>query len=338
VRYRILKAANTLAYVGMIWLTWRFVDGELHWRLAIGAAALSGCWLALTYVKTNHLLKTYFDVLSRVEFALPAAIGVLLALFALVRTHLDALRVLAGIELVAWACLVVLYRRNRVRYVRQGHGPLPTECWVSPPSGALRAGDLILASGRVAAGLRESVGHGETIVRMPDGSLGSFSSYMGRGVVLGSLDEFTERVRAHGHYIALRLREDMTPEQLERAAGIAREMLQENEHWREASNRQRRRLVEVLPIPRAWKRRLFALLRADGYDWLGLFMGRLAPHRWTCIGACLELYRRAGVRTNPYGTGLLGFGTTLLDPIMPVRFLSDPAFRPLSRRDAERHA
>ena len=35
--------------------------------------------------------------------------------------------------------------------------------------------------------------------------------------------------------------------------------------------------------------------RSAGYDWIGLFMGRLAPQRWTCIGACLELYRRLGV-------------------------------------------
>jgi hypothetical protein len=60
-------------------------------------------------------------------------------------------------------------------------------------------------------------------------------------------------------------------------------------------------------------------------------MGRLAEDRWTCIGACLELYERLGVKTNTYGTGLLGFGTTLFDPIMPVRFLSDPAFRLLER-------
>ncbi|MBY0357535.1 MAG: hypothetical protein K2W82_05990 [Candidatus Obscuribacterales bacterium] len=39
-----------------------------------------------------------------------------------------------------------------------------------------------------------------------------------------------------------------------------------------------------------------------------------------------------GVKTNSYGTGLLGFGTTLFDPIMPVRFLSDPAFQLLLKR------
>ena len=64
-------------------------------------------------------------------------------------------------------------------------------------------------------------------------------------------------------------------------------------------------------------------------------MGRLTQDRWTCIGACLELYRRLGVPTASYGTGLLGFGTTLFDPIMPVRFLSDPAFRLLSHPESD---
>ncbi len=61
--------------------------------------------------------------------------------------------------------------------------------------------------------------------------------------------------------------------------------------------------------------------------------GRRAPSHWTCIGACLELYSRLGVKTHHYGTGLLGLGTGLLDPIMPVRFLSDPAFVLLTEED-----
>lgn len=60
-------------------------------------------------------------------------------------------------------------------------------------------------------------------------------------------------------------------------------------------------------------------------NWFGTFMGRIANNRWTCIGAALELYKSIGVKTNFYGTGLLGFGTTLFDPILPVRFLADPA-------------
>jgi hypothetical protein len=129
----------------------------------------------------------------------------------------------------------------------------------------------------------------------------------------------------------LRLREDLTSTQVRRAEEIAREMIAENRSWAEGANRRRRAVIRRLPLPAAWKDRLVRALHASGYDWLGLFMGRLADDRWTCIGACLELYERLGVKTNAYGTGLLGFGTTLFDPIMPVRFLSDPAFRLLVR-------
>ena len=95
----------------------------------------------------------------------------------------------------------------------------------------------------------------------------------------------------------------------------------------------RQRILDASRSPSRLRAALLSAAHTSGYDWLGLFMGRLAPHRWTCIGACLELYRRLGMPTNDYGTGLLGFGTSLLDPIMPVRFLSDPAFRVLSSDD-----
>ncbi len=336
--YRVLKAGDTIAYLGLIWLTWRFVAGELHWRLALGAVALSGAWLALTFLRMNHLFKTYFDVLSRLEFAIPIALGAALSLAALLHagTGLAATRALAALELGAWGLLFLLYRRNRRRYVRQGHGPVPAGCWVSPPAAVLRPGDLLLTSGRVAEGLRESVGHGEAVLLAGDGALLSLSSFMDRGAVLHPVDELTSSVRRYGHYIVLRLRDELSPEQMARAEEIARGMVEENRRWCERVNQRRRALIARLPLPPGWKERLTRVLHASGYDWLGLFMGRLAEHRWTCIGACLELYRRLGVRTNPYGTGLFGFGTSLLDPIMPVRFLSDPAFRMLSspERDA----
>jgi hypothetical protein len=41
-----------------------------------------------------------------------------------------------------------------------------------------------------------------------------------------------------------------------------------------------------------------------------------------------------GVKLNNYGTGLFGFGTTMLDPIMPVRFLADPAFVLITQSEA----
>ena len=40
-RYRLIKAGDTIAYLGLLWFSWRFLDGELHWRLAIGAVVLA---------------------------------------------------------------------------------------------------------------------------------------------------------------------------------------------------------------------------------------------------------------------------------------------------------
>lgn len=332
--YRLIKTAETATYLGLIWFTWRFLHDELHWKLAIGAVVLSGGWLLLTFVRTKHLFKTYFDLLSRLEFVVPAVLGLLFSVFALSEGQ-PTVRLLAAAELGAWALLVLLYRRNRRRYVQQGHGPLPADCWISPPARALRPGDLILTSGRVAAGLRESVGHGETVILTRAGELDSLSSYMDKGAVLHPVAEYASALRRHGHYVVLRLRRELSDEQVLRAEEIARGMIDENRRWCEEVNRRRRRVIGRLPLPRQRKDALVAATRSSGYDWIGLFMGRLAPHRWTCIGACLELYRRLGVQTNDYGTGLLGFGTTLLDPIMPVRFLSDPAFRVLSMADRD---
>jgi hypothetical protein len=332
-RYRLLKGGDTIAYLALLWLSWRFFDGELHWRLAIGAVVLSGGWLLLTALRMNRLFTTYFDVLSRLEVVVPAALGAVLALLAFFHTPHLATQVVAVAELAGWGVLLLRYRRNRIRFVRQGHGPVPAGCWVSPPADVLAPGDLILTSGMVAAGLRESVGHGETVVRLADGALASFTSRMDQGALLHGAEEFTTALRSHGHFIVLRLRAELSPEQVRRAGEIAREMIDENRRWAERTNRRRRAWIARLPLPAARKERLAGAVRASGYDWLGLFMGRLAPDRWTCIGACLELYRRLGIETAAYGTGLLGFGTTLFDPIMPVRFLSDPAFRLLSRDD-----
>lgn len=331
-RLRMLKAGDTVAYFGLLWLTWRFVDGELHWRLVIAALLLSGTWLGLTAARLNRLFTTYFDVLSRLEIMIPAVLGLGLAAYALLDAHRPALRILAIAALAGWLGVIRSYRRNRSRFVRQGHGPVPAGAWVSPPAEALVPGDLILASGLVAAGLRESVGHGETVLRDASGTLVSFTSRMDQGALLHDAAAFTSSLRVSGgHFIVLRLRAALSAEQILRGEQIAREMIDENRRWAARVNRRRAALVARLPLPAAARARLARTLHTSGYDWLGLFMGRVTSDHWTCIGACLELYRRLGIPTASYGTGLLGFGTTLFDPIMPVRFLSDPAFRLLER-------
>jgi hypothetical protein len=158
---------------------------------------------------------------------------------------------------------------------------------------------------------------------------------MARGTVLNPLDEVASATLEHGHYIVLRLKEPLSKERTARAALIAQEMVQETVEWRDRVNDARAQFFDALPLPIEMRKALIKRFKASGYDWLGLFMGRLAPDHWTCIAACLELYRRLGIKTNRYGTGLLGFGTTLFDPIMPVRFLSDPAFKMLTDSDRD---
>jgi hypothetical protein len=335
VYYRIVKATTTVAYIALLFLTWRFIDKEHYWKLALGCAGLSAAWLALTYLQMRHLLKTYFDVLSRLEFVIPATIGTCLAVLACLDTHFLALRIVSLIEIAAWLYLIMLYRHNREHYMKQGHGPVPFGTWISPPAELLRSGDLLLTSGRVAKNLRESVGHAELVIEMSDGTKKAFSSYMARGAVLNPLIDITSEAHLQGHYIALRIQPDLNQDQKKKAAEIALNMLAENESWCREMNEWKRKLINRLPLAQARREKIYALCRSTGYDWLGLFAGRLASRHWTCIGAALELYRRLGLKTNPYGTGLLGFGTTIFDPIMPVRFLSDPAFHLLTHEDRQ---
>lgn len=334
--YGLVKAATTIAYVSLLWITLRFFQHEHYFKVALMCGTLSASWFLLTYNESQRLFKTYFDVLSRLEFIIPFWLGALLAVAAFIDTTYLVLRILSGCLLIGWLALYVLYRRNRHQYMIQGHGPLPYGCWISPPAEVLQAGDLLLTSGRVAKNLRESVGHAEMVIEKPDGSKYAFSSYMARGTVLNPLDEVASATLQSGHYVALRLKEPLTDEQKAKAALIAEEMVAENMKWASERNGRRERFINKLPLSESVKQSLIKRVHATGYDWLGLFMGRITTNHWTCIGACLEVYRRLGIKTGRYGTGLLGFGTTLFDPIMPVRFLSDPAFRLLmdSDRDA----
>ncbi len=334
-RYRLVKSATTVIYFSLLALTWAFFDGGLDVRFGLGAVIISGAWLIVTRIQIGHLLETYYDILSRLEVDVPLVMGMFLSGAAIFAAMHESIKIIAALEFVGWTVVAIIYRHNRQKYEKQGHGPLPKGCWLSPPAEALVAGDLMLTSGRVATNLHEAVGHGEMAIEEPDGEMKSFSSYMKVGLVLNPLSAITHSSAESGYYIILRLRTPWTKEQKDKAAAIAHEMLLENAHWRDARNARRTKFIEGLPLPQSWKATLLVKTRASGYDWLGLFFGRLAKEHWTCIGACLELYRRLGIQTNQYGTGLLGLGSTIFDPIMPVRFLSDPALRMLSLDDKE---
>jgi hypothetical protein len=318
------KAATTLAYVAALALTIRFFRGRLDLPFAAGCTILSGFWCLITRIKMAHFLQTYFDVFSRLEVVIPASLGILLSFAALFSLAVPAVHFTDGAELLVWIAIIVHYIKNKAKYVKQGYGPVPTGTWVSPPVSEMTAGDLILTNGAVARNLRESVGHAATLVEREDGKY-AISSHMDRGCTLEPIANVIGEVR--GHYLVLKLAQTLDDDQKKRMAAIAEEMVRENQMWSAKRNAGWQVFMQSLPLSESVKNKIEKLYRCTGYDWFGMFYGRLAPHRWTCIGASLELYKRMGIKTNPYGTGLLGFGTTLFDPIMPVRFLNDPAFR-----------
>jgi hypothetical protein len=331
--YRLKKVATSFAYLALIWLTWEWFHGNLSWGFSLSCVLVSAFWGVLTASELGHLFRTYFDTFSRLKMTIPITLGVVMSGLALWQGVFE-LQVVAGVELAAWLTIYVLYRRNRRQYQIQGHGPLPKGAWVNPPVEALTGNlELILTSGNMANRLRETVGHGEVAVKMPDGTVYLLSSYMEKGTVLQEASRVAGSLASKGHYIVLRLNATLTDDQKAMIPHLVKVLLAQNEAWRCQAQAGRDRLIDRLPLPASWKEKLRAKFRVTGYDWVGLFAGQRHTDHWTCVGVCLEFYHRLGVKTNDYGTGLLGLGTGLLDPIMPVRFLSDPAFRLLTEDD-----
>ncbi|CAN5235461.1 hypothetical protein BH11CYA1_BH11CYA1_32650 [soil metagenome] len=320
-----VKAINTVCYVSLIWLTYKFITHHFDWQLSSGCVLVSGAWVILTRVKVDHLLQTYFDVLSRIELQLPVVLGISLSIIALFAQALHPMvHVVALAEIAFWIYIFVLYRRNKARFKKQGYGPVPLNTLVNPRAEQLQAGDLLLTSGNVARRLHESVGHAEVVVEDNDGVKWLLSSYMDKGCTLHQLSDLTGPTY-DGHYVGLHLQKPWSQDQKSKAFTIAQSMVASNRQWAEEENVRVLKRINFFHLPKWLSNELKTFFHASGYDWFGTFMGRIAPDRWTCIGASVELYRRMNVPINRYGTGLLGVGTTLLDPIMPVRFLSDPA-------------
>lgn len=338
--YRIRKICVSLANVYLLYLMFQLVTGRLDWGLAAGSLVLGAFWLGITAFSLRELFTTYYDLMSRLRIRLPLIFGIGLAVGAIIANDSLALRVIAGAELVAWVVLFIAWRRNRDNFTRTGHGLLPAGCWLNPPPEVIRPGDLILTSGRMAERMDQAVGHGEVAVLGPDGKLQLLSSYMLGGTVINDAARILKILvkRKGEHYVVLRLRKPLTEEQRKRGYAIAEGMLSENIAWREDWDARRKRFIERLPLLSA-KRKQWLIEKTafttTGYDWLGLFIGVKASNRWTCIGACAEWYKRNRVPMRHYGTGLLGIGTGLLDPIQPQRFLTDPSLELLTEAHRE---
>jgi len=330
--YRLKKIATSFAYLLLIWLTWEWFHGNLAWGFSLSCVLVSAFWIALTWFELGHLFRTYFDVFSRLKMTVPIALGLVISALAVVWGAFE-LKVVGGVEIALWLVIYGLYLRNKRQYRIQGHGPMPKDAWINPPVEALNGElELILTSGNMANRLRETVGHGEVAVKL-DGKVWLLSSYMEKGTVLQEASRVANSLARKGHYIALKLTKPLTEHQKAMIPHLVQVLLEQNCQWRSAAQARRERFINALPVPKSTKAWLINKLRVTGYDWLGLLAGQRHSDHWTCIGICLEFYHRLGIKTNEYGTGILGLGTGLLDPIMPVRFLSDPAFRLMTEAD-----
>lgn len=336
--FRILKTINVSLYIVCFWLTYKLIFGQLDWALMTGALVVGGAWLGLTVFWLRSLFTTYFDRMSRLRVLVPTTLGVLLAVIALFCNGHWSMHVIAGVELTAWLAIYVAYRRNRANFEKMGRGLLPKGAWISPNPLALRPGDMILTSGNMANRLRDSVGHGEVIFLGRDGKLYTVTSYMKKGMLIHRVEVVTSKRTWKGDYIVMRPVDGWTDEQNAKAEGIAEQMVAENVEWRDRVNAKRSRFINALWLPRSTKNWLLKKTKADGYDWFGLFIGVYGPGRWTCVAACIEFYKRLGLNLRKYGTGLLGLGTGLFNPIMPIRFISDPKLELLSEKHREEFA
>ncbi len=333
---RLRKFLVASANLVLLWLMFKLVTGQLDWGLALGSILLSAFWLGLTTLSLRGLFTTYYDKMSRLRIQLPLISGVILAVVALFANDSIVLRSIAGAELLAWLVLYFAWRRNATAFLTTPHGLLPLGTWVNPPVDVLKPGYMVLTSGAMARRMKQALGHGEVVVRGDDGKLKLFSAYMPNGTVINKADQLLRIWPRKGeHYVVLRLKQPLTEEQIQRGWLIAQGMLSENKIWREEANTKRQAFIARLWLPQSWRTWLDkkSAFTTTGYDWLGLFIGFKAKNRWTCVGACAEWYGRNRLKMRHYGTGLLGIGTGILDPIQPQRYLDDPAFELLTDTD-----
>ncbi|MDR3613647.1 MAG: hypothetical protein P4L53_08770 [Candidatus Obscuribacterales bacterium] len=329
--YRLLKFLHGTAYLAAVVVTVLWFRGLTDWRLGAGSLTVSAFWLLLTAIDLRHLFRTYFDILSRLSVLVPLALGLALSVLGFFTVPEGASQLVAVGLVCGWLLVYLRYRHNRLSFQQEGHGPLPEGSWINPPAEALEPGDLILTGGMVADTLHESVGHSETVVLAPDGSHVLFSSYMDRGLVFDPISTLA----AEEIYVVVRQTVPFTPVKLALEYPLASIMIGQSAGWAEKAKAARderlRKFAWILPQSfSTWLNRKFPI---TGYDWVGMFSGRIAPDHWICITSNLELFHRLGVATKQYGVGLLGFGTGLFDPTQPVRVLNDPAFRLLTLAD-----
>lgn len=333
--YRLQKFAVGATHLLFLWLLVRTFLGYSAWNLSAGCLALSALWLVLTALQTPQLLSCFADRMARLQLLVPLWTGVVLAIIGGAAWSCPASLLGASSLLAAWGVIYYMFHRTSKGYYRLGHGYMWNDAAISPTIDQMDEGDIILTDGNMARRSRNTVGHAELVVKDPEGKLWVVSSYQGKGAVKHTLRALLKGESKDGrHWIVLKPKTKWTKEQSAKAWQVALEMIAANKAWKKETTESRTVRINNLWLPTTWKAWLLKRFTPhDGYDWLGLYLGTIKPHRWTCMGFILLLLERIGVKMEKFGTGPLGL-TGLLNPLMPIRLATRARQYTLLRKPA----
>ena len=120
------------------------------------------------------------------------------------------------------------------------------------------------------------------------------------------------------------------------AWSLALQMKDLNVKWKFVEGSRRKLLIELLPIPGNCKLGLLQKWGTPtGYNWAGLFSGKMPAGRWTCVSICLYLVSELQLTLEEFGVGVFGL-MGLLDPIKPIDFITRKGFgRLFTENDAQ---
>ncbi len=333
--YRLQKFFVSSTHITLIVLTGVTICGAMPISATLSFALISAVWLALTLLQLRELLSRFEDRLMRRQVQIPALLGSALCALSLMIYPSWVSLALAALTLAGWLYVSGRFTRTAEGYVEVGAGYLPKNVWVNPPIEVIPDLALVATDGRMARRAKNSVGHSELVVKDPDGKLWVASSYIEDGVVLHTLRAFLKMEQKNReNYIVLVPSITPTPEQSARAWTYANETLEGNKKWRDAQNERRKRRYTRWFVPGALSRLLLAKAMSTGYDVIGKWWGGQRPNRFTCMAHNLLIAKEVGMPVGEYGTGAFGIGGEA-NPMLPIRFLKDAAWRVLTTDDEE---
>lgn len=324
---RLRKMLTFVTHALFLYIVWYSVSRHTGYSVGTICLTLGSTLVVATLPQFIFLLRTYSNIFSRLQMRTDIILGIPLAAAA-VYFGPDLLVRAGGIaSIVAWVVMYYEWRKRAAVFEKQGTGPLRADTWVNVDAEAIKAGDMILTSGRMAALMRQSVGHTEICIPY-EGRLVLFSSWFETGACINEVARIC-KPSDRNHYIVRRPVTPWTLTQLIAAEAVANVMLEQNRAAAERIRLRRERMPRMICdfFNRKWA--------PTGYDWKGIYNGKRRFDRWTCSGIFLEVCWRIGVDigNEQLGAGIAGLNTGWLDPLNAEDLRGLKTWRTLTHSD-----